>query len=344
MVFEPLRTERLLLRPMRTDDAPSIAARRSDPDVARYQNWTTPYPLERAEALVADVIALDGPTDGEWWMLTIADADDSTVLGDLVVHLTWQGRTAEIGYTLARHAWGAGYAVEAATELVRYLFDDLGVTRIEAMLHPDNPASAMVLERVGMQFEGHTRASFWLGDDNSDDWIYGMTRADWDAWRARPRHAPTTVRFVEITTDNFDEIERLVTHRSQQRFVSPVRASFADALFPEVVDGAPLVPWMRAIEADGALVGFVMVALTTEAHPEPYLWRLLVDRMHQRRGIGRAALDLLVEQCRAWGDRSLLTSWTPGKGSPEPLYLDYGFVPTGEIVDGETEGRFTLES
>ena len=344
MIFEPLRTERLLLRPMRTDDAVSIAARRSDLDVARYQNWTTPYPLERAQTMVDEIVAMDGPTDGEWWMLTIADPDDSTVLGDLVVHLTWQGRTAEIGYTLARDSWGNGYAVEAATELVRYLFDDLGVTRIEAMLHPDNPASAMVLERIGMRFEGHTRASFWLGDDNSDDWIYGMTLADWDMWRDRPRHTPTMVRFIEITTDNFVEVGRLSTHRSQQRFVSPVHASFADAMFPEVVDGAPLVPWMRAIEADGELVGFVMVALTTEAHPEPYLWRLLVDRMHQRRGIGRAALDLLVEQCRAWGDRSLLTSWTPGKGSPEPLYLHHGFVPTGEIVDGETEGRFTFES
>jgi RimJ/RimL family protein N-acetyltransferase len=344
MIFEPLRTQRLLLRPMRTEDAASIATRRSDPEVARYQSWTTPYPLERAQALVADIVAMDGPTDGEWWMLTVADPGDSTVLGDLVVHLTWQGRTAEIGYTLARDAWGAGYAVEAASELVRYLFDDLGVNRVEAMLHPENPASAMVLERIGMRFEGHTRGSFWLGDENSDDWIYGMIRADWEAWKGRPRHTPTTVRLVEITVDNFVEVERLVTHRTQQRFVSPVCASFADAMFPEVVDGAPLVPWMRAIEADGALVGFVMVALTTEVHPEPYLWRLLVDRMHQRRGIGRAALDLLVEQCREWGDRSLLTSWTPGKGSPEPMYLDYGFVPTGNIVDGETEGRFTFAS
>ena len=156
---------------------------------------------------------MDGPTDGEWWMLTIADADDSTVLGDLVVHLTWQGRTAEVGYTLARHAWGKGYAVEAATELVRYLFDDLGVTRIEAMLHPDNPASAMVLERVGMIFEGHTKLSFWLGDDNSDDWIYGMTRADWDAWRTRPLAHPDTVGLVEITAENRSAALRPATPR-----------------------------------------------------------------------------------------------------------------------------------
>ena len=64
-------------------------------------------------------------------------------------------------------------------------------------------------------------------------------------------------------------------------------------MFPESIDGAPVVPWMRAIEADGELVGFVMLAITTEAHPEPYLWRFLIDRMHQRRGIGSAALDLV---------------------------------------------------
>jgi len=85
-----------------------------------------------------------------------------------------------------------------------------------------------------------------------------------------------------------------------------------------------------------------MVALTTDAHPEPYLWRLLIDRMHQRRGIGTATLELLVEQCRAWGDRALVTSWEPGQGSPEAVYIRFGFVPTGNIVDGEVEGRLTI--
>lgn len=342
MMFEPLRTERLLLRPMRTADAVSIAARRSDPEVARYQNWTTPYPLERAQTLVADVVAMDGPTDGKWWMLTIADPDDSTVLGDLVVHLTWQGRTAEIGYTLARDAWGAGYAVEAASELVRYLFDDLGVTRIEAMLHPDNSASAMVLERIGMRFEGHTRASFWLGDDNSDDWIYGMTRTDWAEWQARPRHRPRTLGLVEITTENLGAALRLATHTSQERFVAPVTRSLAEALVPPVEDGIAVVPWYRAVEADGDLVGFVMLARSQPGTDETWLWRLLIDRMHQRRGIGSQVIDLVADQCRAWGDTTLLASWMPGKGSPEPLYLAKGFVPTGEIADGEIVARLQL--
>lgn len=342
MVFDARRTERLLIRPPRASDAADLHARRNDDDVARYQDWLTPFPLDRAEALVAESTALDGPTPGCWWMITIADPTDTTVLGDLAVHLTADTHTAEVGYTLSRSTWGHGYATEALDALVTSLFETFGVTRIEGKLHPDNPASAMVLERVGMQFEGHTRLSFWLGDENSDDWIYGMTRRDWEAWRDRPRHRPVSVRLVEIDADSMNEVRRLTTHKSQERFVAPVSTSYGDALFPEVIDGAPVVPWMRAIEADGELVGFVMVALTTDSHPEPYLWRLLIDRMHQRRGIGWATLDLLVEQCREWGDRTLTVSWAPGKGSPDSMYLRYGFEPTGALLDGELEGRLAV--
>ena len=343
MAFTPIHTERLLLRPPRASDAAHLAARRSDPEVARYQNWIAPYPLERAEAMIAELMQLDGPTNDEWWMLTVADPSDVEVFGDLVVHVTQQGRTAEIGYTLAREAWGNGYAVEAATALVEYLFETMGVTRIEAMLHPDNPASAMVLERVGLLFEGHTRSSFWIGDDNSDDWIYGMTRPDWEAWRTRSRHRPESVELVEITREHLHDVIALATHRSQQRFVAPVARSLADALVPPTSHGETVVAWYRAVRADGELVGFVMVARSPSGDRPPYLWRLLVDRSHQRRGIGRAVIDLVAERCRGWGADELLVSWTPGKGSPEPMYLALGFVPTENVVDGEIEARLDLE-
>jgi diamine N-acetyltransferase len=118
--------------------------------------------------------------------------------------------------------------------------------------------------------------------------------------------------------------------------------SFVDALFPEIVDGAQVVPWLRAVAADGELVGFVMLALRTEHHPEPYLWRLLIDRLHQRRGIGQRVLELVAEEFRRMGDETLLTSWSEGKGSPRPFYLANGFEPTGNLIDGETEGRKRL--
>lgn len=342
-MFEPLRTRRLLIRSFRTSDVDAFHARRNDPDVARFQNWTLPYPRERSEKVVEEILAMDGPANDDWWMGTIELLDTGEIIGDVAINLTWQSRCSEIGYSLAKAHWGNGYAVEVGEAMVAYLFETVGVTRVAGTLHPDNIASAMVLERLGFLFEGHTRLSYWVGDDNSDDWIYGLTREDRTRWRDRPRTAPERVELVEITPDNADEVCRLRTHKSQERFVAPMLASFADALVPEIVDGAALVPWMRAVAADGQIVGFVMLADTTEHHPEPYLWRLLVDRLHQRRGIGGRILDLIVEERTRLGDRALLTSWVPGKGSPESFYLRLGFHPTGAIVDGEIEGRLTLD-
>ncbi|MDH3307259.1 MAG: GNAT family N-acetyltransferase [Acidimicrobiia bacterium] len=341
-MFEPIRTERLLLRSVLTDDAVSVAARRSDAETARYQGWEVPYPLERARAMVDAVVSMSGPAKDEWFMIAIADPETERMIGDLAVFLKSGGHTAEMGYTLDPDARGRGYATEAVAGLIDYLFETLDVTRIEASLHPDNTASARLLERTGFVHEGMTRSDYWVGDQVSDTSRYSMLRLDRDAWRDRPRQAPADVRLVEIGTHNESVVYKLKTHQTQQDFVAKMEWSYTDALFPEVVDGAPLVPWMRAVEADGELVGFVMVAMTTDHHPEPYLWRLLIDRLHQRRGIGRRVLDLLVDQCREWGDTSLLTSWADGPGGPEPFYLAYGFVATGRIVDDETEARLQL--
>ncbi len=208
---------------------------------------------------------------------------------------------------------------------------------------PTTTASARLLEQLGFEFEGRTKRSFWVGDENTDDALYGLVRDDYEAWRSRPTSAPDTVRLVEIRPETEPTVSRLVTHKSQERFVSPNIRSFAHALFPEVVDGAPVVPWFRAVEADGELVGFVMLAEITEAHPEPYLWRLMVDRRHQRRRIGDRVLDLVIDQCRDWGASTLVVSWEEGVGGPRPFYERRGFVPTGRIVDGETEARLVLD-
>ena len=118
--------------------------------------------------------------------------------------------------------------------------------------------------------------------------------------------------------------------------------SFADALVPGEDAGVAVVPWFRAIEADDELAGFVMLAEGTDISREAYLWRLLIDRRHQRRGIGDRVLTRIVDRLRDEGDDSLLVSWAQGPGSPEPFYLARGFVPTGVVDDGEIEARLTL--
>ncbi|HEU4894823.1 MAG TPA: GNAT family N-acetyltransferase [Acidimicrobiia bacterium] len=341
-MFEPIRTPRLVIRQALRDDADALYERRNDPLVARYQDWATPYPMAKVEETLAEIAGMDGPEPDEWWMATVEDAGTGEIVGDLAVHPTSGGRTVEIGYTFASRWWGRGLAVEAVSGLVDWLFDQEQTTRLTGLLHPDNRASAMVLERTGFLFEGHTRLSYWLGDEVSDDWIYGMTREDHETWVNRPRHTPSTLQLVPVDQSNEREVFRLRTHKTQEDFVAPMSASFADALFPEVVDGAPVVPWMRGVVADDEYVGFVMLALITEHHPEPYLWRLLIDRLHQRRGIGARVIELISDECRSMGATTLLTSWEEGRGTPAPFYTGLGFVPTGRIVDEETEARKQL--
>lgn len=342
-MFPDLRTERLLIRRVAPGDVEALLARRNEPAVARLQAWELPYPRQRAEEIVSRAAAMAGPAEEAWWMATVVVTATGQVVGDLVVHMTNQMRTAEVGYSLASAHWGRGYATEALDALVDWLLEALPITRLAGMLHPDNRASAMVLERTGFLFEGHTRLSFWLGDDNSDDWIYGMTRDDRAQWVRRPRERPDQVLLEPVSQANKATLLALRTHHSQQAFVDPMPQSLADALVPDLWEGEPLKPWLRGVRADGQLVGFVMLALPTPTLPEPYVWRLLIDRLHQHRGIGGRVVAQVADECRASGARALRTSWVEGKGSPGPFYAAHGFAPTGRLINGETEGRLVLE-
>jgi diamine N-acetyltransferase len=100
------------------------------------------------------------------------------------------------------------------------------------------------------------------------------------------------------------------------------------------------------------LVGFTMISdnipqSTLDADPTlagPYfLWRLLIDRRHQRRGYGTATLDAVVDYVRGRPNgEALITSAGQGEGTPQPFYERYGFVPTGEVMEDEVVLRLDL--
>lgn len=331
----PLRSDRVVLRLPRRDDAPVLAAYRSDPTVAEYQSWTAPYPLDRALALIDGVLADgDPPPLDTFTLVAISDPETDELLGDLAYKREWDGRSVEFGYTLAPTARGRGVATEAARLLLDHLFATTDLHRAHAELHPDNVASARVLERLGLVYEGTDRQAYWTGDVVSDSARYGVLRDEWHAWHARPTHPPVEVRLVPITPENRRAVRALAVHRSQERLVSSVAVSLGDALVPDPENGAPVVPWYRAVEADGELAAFVMVADVTAHHPDPFLWRFLVDRRHQRRGIGERVVRLVAEHFRARGASRLFVSYHGGPGSPAPFYARLGFVPTGEL-EGE---------
>ncbi len=148
------------------------------------------------------------------------------------------------------------------------------------------------------------------------------------------------VRLRDITTDEDRAVAlELRVAPSQEAFVSGVAESFDDALrYP----AARARYW--SVHDGDEMVGFTMISDgipedVLEADPTLlgpfYLWRLLIDQRHQRRGYGTATLDAVVEYVRSRGAAALLTSYTTGEGSPGPFYERYGFVPTGDIVEDE---------
>jgi diamine N-acetyltransferase len=140
----------------------------------------------------------------------------------------------------------------------------------------------------------------------------------------------------EITASNRSDVESLGVTAEQAAFVTGVAESLVEA-----AETPGACPWYRAVYAGESPVGFVMISDNippnrTEYLGPYFLWRLLVDTRWQGRGYGRRALDLTVAyvRTRPRAER-LLTSFVPGDGSPVGFYLKYGFVPTGEVFDGE---------
>lgn len=337
----PLRTARLTVRMMTTADAARFAEYRNDPEVARYQLWDLPYTVEEATKTLADQDGQEQLIVGAWTQLAVEA--DGVVVGDVCCHVDPTANVAEIGYTLAREHQGRGYAREAAQALVDELIDGIGVGRVHGDLDPENVASQRVLESLGLTFEVVSKRSFLWRGEWVDNMTYATTRDDYLAWRSRPTGPPETVELVELDHTNARDFGRLATHKSEERFVAPMTASFTDALFPEDDDaGGPVMPWMRGITADGEPAGFVMLAAATPTNPVPILWRFLIDRRHQRRGIATRALRQVADTLAAAGHRTLLTSWVDGPGSPRPFYERLGFVPTGRLLDGEVEATLAI--
>lgn len=145
-----------------------------------------------------------------------------------------------------------------------------------------------------------------------------------------------TVVLREVTKDNLDDILRLAVAPGQESFVATNAKSLAQAHF------APEVAWFRAVYADEAPAGFVMLEVNEEKR-QYYLWRFMIDARHQRRGVGRRALGLVLDHVKTLsGATELMTSVVPGEGSPGPFYEKLGFRYTGAEEEGEKVLRLAL--
>ena len=256
------------------------------------------------------------------------------------IDVSVDGHIAVLDGALESPYRGHGYGAEALGAAMDGLLAT-PIERLAVLVVPDDIAAMRLVERQGFCFEGTTRAATIVDGSPVDQMQFAVLRADRADWLARPS-ACAVVELVEITDDNLRAVFALATHKHQEAFVAPVARSLAQFGFPPTHDGHPVVPWARAVRADGEIVGFLLLSAVSDGEPEPYVWRFLIDRRHQRRGVGSRTFGVLADALRAQGHQGIVLSFVDGPGGPRAFYEGLGFVTTGNVHDGEHEARLAL--
>lgn len=173
-----LKTRRLVLRPLRDSDAPSILAMFTEPKFMEFCSAPMFESIDEAHALVARDFKF--MSAGERIRLGMERVQDNALVGHCdLFDLNQKSKKAEIGYALHPAAWGQGYVNEALMALLGYGFSELDLNRIEAEIDPMNLNSAKVLDRIGFTKEGHLREHCVVNGKLTDSALYGLLRRDW---------------------------------------------------------------------------------------------------------------------------------------------------------------------
>jgi ribosomal-protein-alanine N-acetyltransferase len=164
-----LLTERLSLREFVENDFDALREIEADPEVLHYRSRAEVTPAQTREFIVqSQVNAAEQPRQ-QYALAVVLRAEQRLIgqVGLTIVNSHYD--EAFLWYSVNRGYWGQGYATEAAARLLRFGFDEAGLRRIFAECHPNNRASARVLEKIGMTPEVVADASRLR---------YGLTKAD----------------------------------------------------------------------------------------------------------------------------------------------------------------------
>ena len=172
-----LESSRLVLRPLRRQDAKDIFAYASDPEVARYVLWEPHKSVSDTRGYIRYMRALyRRGLPGSW---AVALRDSGRVIG--TIGFMWYSDAncaAEVGYSFSRDSWNKGYATEALNSVIRSVFASLPVNRLEAQHDVRNPASGRVMEKCGMRKEGVLRQRVKNKGEYIDTVLWSILRSD----------------------------------------------------------------------------------------------------------------------------------------------------------------------
>ena len=183
-----LETERLVLRPLVSDDIDDVYAYCSDPAVGPDAGWATHRTREDSRMFV-EVIASEPHVFGIFEKTGAGTGATGPCIGSIGLIRDPQRRNVDclmLGYALARTAWGRGCMTEAADEMLRYGFEELGLGLITCTHYTFNDRSRRVIEKAGFVHEGTIHGAEATPDGLMQDFeSYYLPRELWDEAKGR---------------------------------------------------------------------------------------------------------------------------------------------------------------
>ncbi len=173
-----IETERLYLRPFTVADAGAMYRNwASHPEVTKYLVWPTYDSVDTSrQVLEAWVREYESPSRYEWALVLKETGEPIGSLGAFNVQEDLQ--KAEVGYCMGKPWWRKGLMKEALGAVLTFLFEEVGLNRVEARHDVNNPHSGGVMKSCGMRYEGTLRQAGVNNQGICDVSIYGILACD----------------------------------------------------------------------------------------------------------------------------------------------------------------------
>ena len=174
-----LETERLILRRFTMEDADAMYANwASDGEVTKFLTWPAHGTIEITKMVLKDWTASYERDDYYQWAIEF----EGQAVGSIsVVDSNEKAQSFHIGYCIGRKWWHKGITSEAMMAVMGFLFEEVGIQRIDSRHDPRNPHSGGVMKKCGMKYEGTLRQSDWNNQGICDACWYGILKSEWEA-------------------------------------------------------------------------------------------------------------------------------------------------------------------
>lgn len=170
-----LETERLILRKMVLNDAEAVFAYASNSEVSRYTLWETHRSIEDSRAFLEFATQkYENGGEPDWGIVYRGNGCLVGACG--LVNWEAEHARAEVGFVLSREYWGRGLMSEAVRAILRFGFERMNLNRIEARCIAENAASARVMEKAGMFYEGTLRQREYIKGTYRDIKLYAILK------------------------------------------------------------------------------------------------------------------------------------------------------------------------